>query len=81
MDDLEIKIPLNTNAIESAFGRVKNRIKRAGRRWSQEGLLRRLKLAYRKIFRTALWNSFWKRYLKLNPSHRLVMVRREHHWR
>jgi hypothetical protein len=36
--------PLN-KYIESAFGRVKNRIKRIGRRWSQEGLLRWLKLA------------------------------------
>jgi hypothetical protein len=74
-------IPLNTNAIESAFGRVKNRIKRIGRRWSQEGLLRWLKLAYRKIFRPSLWDSFWKRYLKLNPSPRLVMMKLEYRWR
>lgn len=74
-------IPLNTNAIESAFGRVNNRIKRIGKRWSEKGLLRWLKLAFRKIFRPALWDAFWKRYLKLNPSPHLVMMKLEYHWR
>jgi len=32
-------IPLNTNAIESAFSQVSNRIKRVGKRWSERGLL------------------------------------------
>ena len=37
-------IPLTTNAIENAFSRVNNRIKRVGRRWSEAGLLNWLKV-------------------------------------
>ena len=32
-------IPLNTNAIESGFSRVKNRVWSVGKRWSENGLL------------------------------------------
>ena len=44
-------IPLNTNAIESAFSQVCNRIKRVGRRWSEHGLLNWLQVAFYKIFK------------------------------
>ncbi len=52
-------IPFTTNAIENAFSRVNNRIKRVGRRWSERGLLNWLKVAFYKIFKPELWTTLW----------------------
>jgi len=52
-------IPLTTNAIESAFSQVNNRIKRVGRRWSEQGLLNWLKVTFYKIFKSQLWSTLW----------------------
>lgn len=52
-------IPLTTNAIENAFSRVNNRIKRVGRRWSEVGLLNWLKVTFYKIFKPELWGKLW----------------------
>ncbi len=52
-------IPLTTNAIENAFSRVNNRIKRVGRRWSENGLLNWLKVTFYKIFKSELWPTLW----------------------
>jgi hypothetical protein len=52
-------IPLTTNAIENAFSRVNNRIKRVGRRWSEAGLLNWLKVTFYKIFKPELWTTLW----------------------
>ena len=52
-------IPLTTNAIENAFSRVNNRIKRVGRRWSEAGLLNWLKVTFYKIFKPELWPTLW----------------------
>lgn len=52
-------IPLTTNAIENAFSRVNNRIKRVGRRWSETGLLNWLKVTFYKIFKPELWQTLW----------------------
>lgn len=52
-------IPFTTNAIENAFSRVNNRIKRVGRRWSERGLLNWLKVTFYKIFKPELWPTLW----------------------
>ena len=52
-------IALTTNAIENAFSRVNNRIKRVGRRWSEQGLLNWLKVTFYKIFKPELWSTLW----------------------
>lgn len=52
-------IALTTNAIENAFSHVNNRIKRVGRRWSEQGLLNWLKVTFYKIFKPDLWNTLW----------------------
>jgi len=49
-------LPLNINAIESAFSRIANRIKNMGKRWSDRGLLQWLMLSLAKIFRPELWS-------------------------
>ena len=62
-------IPLNTNAIESAFSHVCNRIKRVGKRWSEKGLLNWLRVVFYKIFKPELWNLQWQ------PTKRLVKIK------
>jgi hypothetical protein len=38
---------------------VNNRIKRVGRRWSEQGLLNWLKVTFYKIFKPELWSTLW----------------------
>lgn len=73
-------LPLTTNAIESAFSRAVNRIKRIGRRWSEAGLLNWLRIAFRKIFEPKLWESLWAQYLGRHHRLRLVSLCVTHEW-
>ena len=73
-------IPLNTNAIESAFSLVKNRIKRIGRRWSEKGLTSWLMVTMNKIFFPHMWKELWDQYLELNPEFELLFVRSSYRW-
>ncbi len=72
-------IPLNTNAIESAFSQVCNRIKRVGRRWSDKGLLNWLQIAFYKIFKPELWNLQWQKTKKIVKIH-LISVQASYFW-
>jgi hypothetical protein len=72
-------IPLNTNAIESAFSHVCNRIKRVGRRWSEKGLLNWLQVVFYKIFRPDLWNLQWQG-KKRFPKIKLISVQAACYW-
>ena len=67
-------LPLTTNALESAFSQVKNRIKRIGRRWSEQGLLNWLKLTFYKVFQSDLWNQIWNHRKKRLPKIRLISI-------
>jgi hypothetical protein len=73
-------IPLTTNAIESAFSRLVNRIKRVGRRWSEQGLTNWLAIAMRKIFVPALWDKLWRDYLRINKQLTLSRLTVEYVW-
>ena len=73
-------IPLNTNAIESAFSQVCNRIKKVGRRWSDKGLLNWLKITFYKIFKPELWNLQWTENKKRFPKIRLISVETSFYW-
>ena len=73
-------IPLNINAIESAFSRITNRIKKVGKRWSDQGLLEWLMLAFRKIYKPELWDELWNRYLEINRKLELVLYHAEYSW-
>ena len=68
-------IPLTTNAIESAFIRIVNRVKHVGRRWSDEGLLNWLMIAFRKIYKPALWGELWRKYLEIHKPLRFFKLR------
>lgn len=73
-------IPLNTNAIESAFSQVCNRIKRVGRRWLEKGLLNWLQVVFYKIFKPQLWNLQWRGNLKRLPKIKLISVQLSYFW-
>jgi len=73
-------IPLTTNAIESAFSRVKNRIWSIGKRWTERGLLNWLRIVVKKLFRPTLWQKTWGEYLKINPAFELTSLEISHQW-
>ena len=73
-------IPLTTNAIESAFSRVTNRVKRIGKRWSDQGLLNWLMLALHKIFKPKLWSKLWSQFLKVNQKMELTSLKISYAW-
>lgn len=73
-------ISLNTNAIESAFSRVVNRIKRVGKRWSERGLLNWLKIALNKIFKPDNWPQVWSNVLSPDPKVYLSGLRVSYRW-
>lgn len=73
-------IPINTNAIESGFSLVKNRIWSVGKRWSDKGLLNWLQVTLNKIFHPEMWQDLWSRYLSLNPEFQLVSLRVNWRW-
>jgi len=73
-------IPLTTNAIESAFSRIANRVKHVGKRWSDEGLINWLMIAFRKIYKPALWDELWKKYLQIHKPLRFSKLRVSYAW-
>jgi len=73
-------IPLTTNAIESAFSRVSDRIKGKGKRWSDHGLLNWLMLAFRKIYKPKLWPKLWSQFLKVNQIIKLNRPKVSYVW-
>jgi hypothetical protein len=73
-------LPLTTNALESAFSQVNNRIKRVGRRWSEQGLLNWLKLTFYKVFQSDLWNQIWNHRKKRLPKIRLISIQASFAW-
>ena len=73
-------IPMTTNAIESAFSRIVNRVKHVGRRWSDEGLINWLMIAFRKIYKPALWDELWTKYLKIHKQLKFSSLRVSYAW-
>jgi hypothetical protein len=72
-------MPLTTNAIESAFSQVNNRIKRVGKRWSEAGLLNWLKVTFYKIFKPELWTKLWNSERDF-PKIKLISLQISWHW-
>ncbi len=73
-------ISMTTNAIESAFSRIVNRVKHIGRRWSDEGLINWLMIAFRKIYKPALWAELWRKYLDIHKQLRFSRLRVSYAW-
>lgn len=73
-------IPMTTNAIESAFSQVCNRIKRIGRRWSEKGLINWLTITFFKIFKPQLWKLQWLDNEKKNREIKLISIQISYHW-
>ena len=73
-------IPMTTNAIESAFSRIVNRVKHVGRRWSDEGLINWMMIAFRKIYKPELWDELWTKYLEIHKQLRFSRLRISYAW-
>lgn len=73
-------IPLTTNALESGFSQVKNRLWSIGKRWTEKGVLNWLRISLQKIFKPQLWEELWDKYLKINPAFRLVSMEVAYQW-
>jgi hypothetical protein len=73
-------ILLTTNAIEGAFSRIVNRVKRIGRWWSEQGLVNWLMIALRKIYKPKLWDKLWEQYLSIHQQLRLTKMKVTYAW-
>lgn len=78
--DKKEPIPLDTNQIESAISRVKNRIWSVGKRWTDNGLLNWLQVTLNKVFHPEMWQKLWSEYLSLNPEFQLISLRINWKW-
>jgi len=56
-------IPVWSSMVESKFSLIKNRIRNIGKRWSDEGLLRWLAVAVRKMLPQFSWDKIWEKVL------------------
>jgi len=52
-------IPATSNIIEGKIGLFKNRIRSIGKRWSEDGLMRWLSIAVKKLLPEFNWESLW----------------------
>jgi len=76
----KVWIPLNTNAVESAFSQVKNRIWAVGKRWSEPGLMNWLKVVVNKIFFPLNWNPLWAKYLHIDSNLQIHLMEIKYQW-
>jgi len=76
----KVWIPLNTNAVESAFSQVKNRIWAVGKRWSEPGFTNWLKVVVNKIFFPLNWNQLWAEYLHIDSDLQIHLMEIKYQW-
>jgi hypothetical protein len=73
-------IPNTSNLIENRFSQIKNRIKRIGKRWSDNGLQKWLMVVIQKIFTPENWTHLWNQFLDINKPLELVKVNASYCW-
>jgi len=73
-------IPFTSNIIENRFSQIKNRIKRIGRRWSYQGLLKWLMVVIKKVFTPLDWEYLWKQFLEINKPISLISMNISYRW-
>ncbi|MCL0035214.1 transposase [Thermodesulfovibrionales bacterium] len=73
-------IPLNTNAVESCFSQVKNRIWAVGKRWGEPGLTNWLKVVVNKVFFPLNWNQLWAEYLHIDSNLQINLTEVKYQW-
>ncbi|RMG74727.1 MAG: hypothetical protein D6710_01210 [Nitrospirae bacterium] len=76
----KVWIRLDTNAIESGFSQVKNRIWAVGKRWSETGLMNWLKVVVKKIFFPDTWNKLWDEYLDIDTNLTINLMEVRYQW-
>ena len=73
-------IPNTSNLIENRFSQIKNRIKRIGRRWSDNGLQKWLMVVIQKIFTPENWTQIWDQFLQINKPIVLERICASYRW-
>jgi len=73
-------IPITTNAAETAFSQVKNRIKHIGKQWTERGLINWLSVTVKKVLFPHTWQNLWKKYLRLNLGLRVINIKATYQW-
>jgi hypothetical protein len=73
-------IPNTSNLIENRFSQVKNRIKRIGKRWSDNGLQKWLMVVIQKIFTPENWTQLWDQFLEINKPLVLEKINVSYSW-
>ena len=73
-------IPITTNAIESAFRRITNRIKYIGKRWTEKGLIRWLNLTIKKLFFPNALQKLWEQFLQIDAAPKMFFLKASFTW-
>jgi hypothetical protein len=73
-------IPNTSNLIENRFSQIKNRIKRIGKRWSDQGLQKWLMVVIQKIFTPENWDQLWNQFLEIIKPVELIKINVSYKW-
>ncbi|OAQ20609.1 ISH6 family transposase [Thermosulfurimonas dismutans] len=74
-------IPNVSNMAENVIGRIKLRVRRIGKRWSERGLIALFRAMARRIFGVESWEAFEERLLGAGIRPKLVALEVKYHWR
>jgi len=74
-------IPNVSNIVENVIGRIKLRVRRIGKRWSERGLIALFRAMARRIFGIESWETFEERWLGAEIRPKLVALEVKYHWR
>ena len=74
-------IPNVSNMVENVIGRLKLRVKRVGKRWSERGLIALFRAMARRIFGLERWEAFEERLLGQGLRPRLVGLEMKWQWK
>jgi len=74
-------IPNVSNAVENVIGRIKLRVRRIGKRWSEGGLIAIFRAMARRVFGVESWEAFEERLCGAGPCAKVVALEVKYHWR
>ena len=74
-------IPSVSNMAENVIGRIKLRVRRIGKRWSERGLIALFGAMARRIFGVESWEAFEEKWLGEGLGPKLVALEVKDNWR
>jgi len=73
-------VPNVSNMAENVIGRIKLRVRRIGKRWSEKGLMALFQAMARRIFEIESWSAFEERLFGAGIRPKLVALELNYHW-